>query len=92
MKMNSDNYAFMLSEFDAINGPLEVSEAMRTTCFDKENRLWRDDVIIDFIFYRANAVVPDSIVRSVPCFRNQWNKKGDEWLSDHPPMVIEVKF
>jgi endonuclease/exonuclease/phosphatase family metal-dependent hydrolase len=92
MRMTSDSYPFMLEKYDATDGPIEVSEAMRTTCFDKENRLWRDDVIIDFIFYRANQIEPESIIRSSPCFRNQWNKKGDEWLSDHPPMVIEVKF
>jgi endonuclease/exonuclease/phosphatase family metal-dependent hydrolase len=92
MRMESDNYPFMLKTFDAEDGPLQVSEAMRTTCFDKENRLWRDDVIIDFIFYRANLVTPDSIVRRVPCFQNKWNKKGDTWLSDHPPMEIEIKF
>lgn len=91
MRKESDNYAFMLETYDAVDGELAVSEAMRTTCFDKKNRLFRDDVI-DFIFYRANGVVPERIERSVPCFRQQWNKKGDEWLSDHPPMVIEVDF
>ncbi|MEZ5008809.1 MAG: endonuclease/exonuclease/phosphatase family protein [Chitinophagales bacterium] len=91
MRKESDNYDFMLKTYDAVDGALEVSEAMRTTCFDKNDRLFRDDVI-DFIFYRANGVKPVSIQRSVPCFQQQWNKKGEEWLSDHPPMVIEVDF
>ena len=91
MRKESDNYPFMLETYDAIDGDLEVSEAMRTTCFDKKNRLFRDDVI-DFVFYRANNVFPESIIRRVPCYRSKWNKKGDEWLSDHPPMEIEIKF
>lgn len=91
MHKESDNYQFMLDTYDAVDGELEVSEAMRTTCFDKQNRLFRDDVI-DFIFYRANGVEPTSIQRSVPCIRQKWNKKGEEWLSDHPPMAIEIQF
>jgi hypothetical protein len=91
MHMQSDNYAFMLETYDAVNGPLDVSDAMRTTCFDKKDRLFRDDVI-DFIFYRANGKQPAAIQRSVPCYRKVWNKKGEAWLSDHPPMAVEITF
>ncbi|MEZ5024815.1 MAG: hypothetical protein R2728_16445 [Chitinophagales bacterium] len=48
MRKESDNYDFMPKTYDAVDGALEVSEAMRTTCFDKNDRLFRDDVI-DFI-------------------------------------------
>ena len=91
MRKESDNYPFMLKTYDAVNGPLEVSEEVRTTCFDKKGRLFRDNVI-DFIFYRANGKEPQNIKRWVPCYRNVWNKKGEMWLSDHPAMAIEINF
>jgi len=91
MRKESDNYPFMLKTYDAVDGELEVSEAMRNGCPEKNNRPFRDDVI-DFIFYRGNDKHPKSVIRRVPCFSNEWNKDGDEWLSDHPPMEIELKF
>lgn len=91
MRKESDNYAFMLDTYDAEDGPLEVSEAMRTDCYDKKGRLFRDDVI-DFIFLRNNGKEPKMVRRSVPCYRGVWNKKGDAWLSDHPPMAIELIY
>ena len=91
MRKESENYPFMLETYDAVDGPLEVEAAMRTTCFDKRGRLFRDDVI-DFLFYRANGKDPKSVKRIVPCYTSKWNKEGDTWLSDHPPMVIELTY
>jgi len=91
MRKQSDNYPFMLKTYDAEDGHLEVSEAMRNGCPEKNNRSFRDDVI-DFIFYRSNNKEPRQVIRRVPCFSNQWNKDGDDWLSDHPPMEIELKY
>ena len=91
MRKESDNYPFMLETYDAVDGPLEVEESMRVDCFDKKGRLFRDDVI-DFIFYRGNGKVPDSVRRWVPCYRSTWGKDGEAWLSDHPPMAIELIY
>jgi endonuclease/exonuclease/phosphatase family metal-dependent hydrolase len=91
MRKESDNYGFMLQTYDATDGPLEVEEAMRTDCFDKNGRLFRDDVI-DFIFYRANGKDTHATRRWVPCYRKPWNKDGEQWLSDHPPMAIELIY
>ena len=91
MRKESDNYPFMLETYDAVDGPLKVSEAMRNGCPEKNDRPYNDDVI-DFIFYRSNGKEPRQVIRGVPCFSNKWNKKGDEWLSDHPPMEIELTY
>lgn len=91
MRKESANYPFMLKTYDAIDGPLVVDPAMRTSCYDKKGRLFRDDVI-DFIFYRANGKAADESIRRVPCISAVWNKCGDSWLSDHPPMEIELKY
>lgn len=91
MRKESENYPFMLETYDAVDGPLVVSEAMRTDCYDKKDRLFNDDVI-DFIFYRANGIKPAALQRSVPCYRSQWGCDGEAWLSDHPPMAIEIRF
>lgn len=91
MGKESDNYPFMLKTYDAIDGPMDVEPSMRTTCFDKQGRLFDDDVI-DFVFYRANGTTPRYVQRHVPCYRQKWNKKGEEWLSDHPPIAIDIVF
>lgn len=91
MRKFSDNYAFMLETFNAKDGPLEVSPAMRTTCYDKHGRLFRDDVI-DFVFYKGNGLEPVHTIRRVPCFTGEWGRHGETWLSDHPPMEIELTF
>lgn len=91
MRKFSENYAFMLETFNAKDGPLEVSPAMRTTCYDKHGRLFRDDVI-DFVFYKGNGLEPVDTIRRVPCFTGEWGRRGETWLSDHPPMEIELTF
>jgi endonuclease/exonuclease/phosphatase family metal-dependent hydrolase len=89
--LDSANYVRMMTAMDAEDGPLifEHEETERGYKNDMHRGGFRNDRIIDYIFYRGNGLPADSIRRSMPVICERWNRRHED-LSDHFPVKIEV--
>ncbi len=93
---NSDLYPIMLETLDAKDGPFFsvlkftddpiLNDMNYSPGKTEENR-----DVIDYIFYRANGVQPESMKRFVRQYRSRWSKQYQD-LSDHNGVLMRVVF
>jgi endonuclease/exonuclease/phosphatase family metal-dependent hydrolase len=50
-----------------------------------------DRKVIDFIFYKANGIIPAYINREIKQYRQAWNKEKKD-LSDHQAVLLTLQF
>lgn len=86
-------YEAMLATFDMKDG--DISGDLQYTTdgllndmkgYDPEDRK-----VIDFIFYKANGILPTYISREIKQYRQTWNKEKQD-LSDHQAVLLTLQF
>ncbi|MEM6269494.1 MAG: sphingomyelin phosphodiesterase [Bacteroidota bacterium] len=88
---DSVNYTYMIRTLDAEDGPLRMAVKKTENGYrnDMHRGGYRNDRIIDYIFYRGNGRTVSRIVRTAPHFRFPWSRRHAD-LSDHFPVAAKI--